>query len=155
MKVLVERDVSPGSSGRFGQTPLSLAAGNGRERIVKLLLGREDVYSDPSDMVYEPTPLARAAEDGHEGIMKRLLERGDVNPNTPDADYGRAPLSLSAENGYEGIAKLLLERDVNPDGSCKSCLKPLVLAAWKSHERIVKLVVLRGDFNLHSSSKSD
>lgn len=96
MKVLVEReDVNPDGSGGFGQTPLCLAAGNGRERIVKLLLERQDVYPDTSDMVYERTPLSWTAEDGHEGVVKLLLERDDVNPDS-STKSDQTPLTLAA-----------------------------------------------------------
>jgi len=133
----------------YGQTPLSWAAGNGHEGIVKLLLERKDVTPDTPDTQYGQTPLSWAAENGHEGIVKLLLERKDVTPDTPDARCGRTPLSLAAGNGHEGIVKLLLERkDVNlnsPD--TRDGPRLLLWAARKGHEGIVKLLLERKDVN--------
>jgi len=137
----------------YGRTPLSWAAGNGHEGIVKLLLGRKDVNPDSSSK-YGQTPLSWAAANGHEGIVKLLLGRKEVNPDTPDKWCGQTPLSRAAENGHEEIAKLLLGRkDVNPDSSSKYGQTPLSLAAANGHEGIVKLLLGRKDVNPDSSSK--
>ncbi|KAH7109608.1 ankyrin repeat protein, partial [Dendryphion nanum] len=58
-----------------GQTLLSLAAENGHEAIVKLLLGigKADPDSRDSD---GNTPLSRAASNGHLAIVKLLLDTG-------------------------------------------------------------------------------
>ena len=63
--------------------PLSWAAGNGHEAIVKILLYRDDI--DPNKLGEEGrTPLFLAACNGHEGVVKILLGRDDVDPNKPD-----------------------------------------------------------------------
>ena len=107
------RYVSPDSLSVSGRTPLSWAAENGYEGIVKLLLGQEGVNPDSSSKSRR-TPLSLAAENGHEGMVNLLLGREGVNPDISDRS-GKTPLSLAAENGHEGIAKLLLGREgVNP-----------------------------------------
>jgi ankyrin repeat protein len=53
-----------------------LAAENGYETIVKLLLERG---ADPKskDKIYGQTPIIWAAENGHETIIKLLLEKSE------------------------------------------------------------------------------
>jgi len=107
------------------RTPLSWAAGNGHERIVKLLLTRNDANPDRSCRLGR-TPLSWAAENGYEGVEKLLLERKEVNPDTRDRWWSRTPLSWAAKNGHEGVVKLLLTRiDVNPDSSSEYGETPL------------------------------
>jgi hypothetical protein len=56
---------------RYGLTPLSWAAENGHERIVKQLLAKDDVDRGLKDSQYGRTPLSWAAENGHERIVKQ------------------------------------------------------------------------------------
>jgi len=67
----------------LGRTSLSWAAGEGRDEVVKLLLGCPNVNPNMADEVGR-TPLLWAAERGHHTVVRLLLEREDVNPNTPD-----------------------------------------------------------------------
>jgi ankyrin repeat protein len=89
----------------YGRTPLSWAAEEGHEGVVKLLL---EIGKANADLGDEDgwTPLSRAAWEGHEGIAKLLLEIGKANADLEDS-YGRTPLSRAAERGHEAVVKLL------------------------------------------------
>ena len=68
-----------------GHVPLALAARNGHEGVVRILLGWEEVMLDKPDK-YNLTPLSHAARCGHEGVVKILLGQGEVNLDKPDND---------------------------------------------------------------------
>jgi ankyrin repeat protein len=107
MKLLLEKgaDVEAKDT-RNGRTPLSWAARNGREGLVKLLLEKGADVGCKSDN--GRTPLCWAALSGHEALVKLLLEQGaDVECKSDD---GRTPLCWAAWNGREAVVKLLLEK---------------------------------------------
>jgi len=137
-----------------GNTPLLWAAKNGHDRVVKQLLGREDVDPDKPGTT-GGTPLSWAAENGHEGVVKLLLGRKDIDPDRLDSQ-GDTPLSWAAENGHEGVVKLLLERnDVDPNRPDQNDRTPLGCAALKGNEGVVKLLLERDDVDPNRPDKND
>ena len=149
------RYVNPDSQSVSGRTPLSWAAGNGHEGVVKLLLWRKDINPN-SSFDFGQTPLLWAARNGHEGIVQLLLAQNNVNPNTSDTMYGKTPLWWAADNGHKAVVKLLLgQKDVNPDTpDMEYDQTPLSRAAENGHEGIVKLLLGRKEVNPDSSSIS-
>ena len=65
---------------KVGQTPLSWAAANGCEAVVKLLLESGTVEVGSRGDIGR-TPLLYAAEGGHETVVKLLLETGKADDN--------------------------------------------------------------------------
>jgi len=83
VNLLLGRDeVSLDKPDRTGQTPLSRAACNGHEEVVKLLLGRDDVSPDTQDGSGR-TPFSCAAENGHAGVMALLQPATPTPHNAP------------------------------------------------------------------------
>ncbi|KFZ23699.1 hypothetical protein V502_01827 [Pseudogymnoascus sp. VKM F-4520 (FW-2644)] len=153
-----------------GRTPLSWAAGNGHEDVVKLLLVnnaevnlKDTLYGQTplswasghgtvvklllvngaeidSKDITGRTPLSLAANTGQEAVLKLLIEKG-ADVNLENI-YNRAPLSYAAEDGHEAISKLLLadNADVNLKDTWLS-RTPLMWAAANGHEAVVKLLL--------------
>ncbi|KAI9777778.1 MAG: hypothetical protein M1839_008573 [Geoglossum umbratile] len=103
---LLKKEHNPDLRDSYGRTPLSYAAENGHEAVVKLLLEKGADLESKGE--YGRTPLSWAAENGHEAVVKLLLEKGaDLESK---GEYGRTPLSWAASNGHEAVVKLLLEK---------------------------------------------
>lgn len=91
----------------YGRTPLSYAARNGRESVVRILLGQEGVEANCED-VEERTPLSYASSSGHVDVAKMLMERNDVSINSTDHDAW-TPLQHALCAGQEAMVMLLIE----------------------------------------------
>jgi ankyrin repeat protein len=77
--------VDADSKDEGGRTPLSWAAQNGYEAVVKLLLETGKVDADSKDEDGQ-TPLSWAAQNGHEAVVKLLLETGKVDADSKDEE---------------------------------------------------------------------
>ena len=74
----------------MGFTPLTHAARQGNEGVVRLLLTRDDINPDKPDNDGR-TPLWAASYHGDEGVVKLLLARDNINPSKPN-NYDQTPL---------------------------------------------------------------
>jgi ankyrin repeat protein len=137
---LLKNGAEADSKDSSGRTPLSWAAENGHEAVVKLLLGEEGVEVDSKDRSGQ-IPLSWAAGNGHEAVVKLLLEKEGVEVDSKGR-YCRTPLSWAAGNGHEAVVKLLLGKEgVEADSKDKDGWTPLLWAAENGHEAVVKLLL--------------
>ena len=148
--LLVNPKVDPDTEDSYGRTPLSLAAENRHEAVVKLLLetGRVDVNSKRGRD--NQTPLSLAVVNRHKAVVKLLLETGRVDVDLRN-NFNQTPLSLAVVNGHEAVVKLLLDTgrvDVDLRDELNRTL--LLLTAEKGHKAIVKLLLETGRVDVNS-----
>ncbi|KAF4631226.1 hypothetical protein G7Y89_g6898 [Cudoniella acicularis] len=143
------------SKGRENETSLSLAAKNGHEAIVRLLL-EKGAKLDSKDSKGQ-TPLASAVKNGREAIFQLLLEKGANLKAKAELDSkdnrGQTLLSCASENGYEAIVRLLLEKGADIETRDNEGQTPLASAVKNGHEAIVQLLLEKGaDLNARNHS---
>jgi ankyrin repeat protein len=142
VKLLIVRDDVDVNIKVSGQTPLSWAARNRHEAVVKLLL-EKGAELETKDKDNSRTPLSWAAENGHEAVVKLLLEKG-AELETKDT-YGWTLLSWAARNGHEAVVKLLLEKGAELETKDRKYGRtPLSYAARNGHEAVVLLLLEKG-----------
>ena len=149
LATLIEMECYDINEGDFlGYTPLTWAAHNGHEEVVRFLLRPEEVNPDKPDKRGQ-TPLSYAAKGGYEGVVKLLLGREEANPDRPDgrckllfgSEGSRTPLSYTARGGYEGVVKILLEREeVDPGRPDNDGKTPLSFATGNRCYRVADLL---------------
>jgi ankyrin repeat protein len=135
-----------------GRTPLSLAAENGNEAVVKMLLetGMVDVNSKDNE---SQTPLSLTAKNGHKAVVKILLETGIVDVNSKD-NQSRTPLSLAVDNGQEAVVKMLLETGlVDVNSKDNKSRTPLSLAVGYGHEAVANILLKADLVDVDSKDK--
>jgi ankyrin repeat protein len=150
------------SKDRGGRTPLSYAAENGHQSVVKQLLCHA-VNPNSRDAIYRRTPLSWASENGHQAVVQLLLEHCAVT--SLNCSNGRAPISYAAAKGHKIVVQKLLDQNAAADSQRSTELPrkmrnkisfwwlnstgftaqtPLSLAAENGHKEIVQLLHSRG-----------
>ncbi|BFZ13265.1 hypothetical protein BsWGS_16304 [Bradybaena similaris] len=131
-------------------TPLQVAAANGNEQVVRLLIMR-GAGLDKSN-IFGWTPLLQAARYGHTNIVALLVQhQTDLHARTR---YGASALTLAAKGGHLQTVKFLLEAGVDLNGIGDGCeFTPLLVAAQHGHDAILRVLLDRGcDVNFYTPS---
>lgn len=129
---------------RDSRTPLHVAAANGFDEIVKLLLtkGAKVNVAD----IDGATPLLLAATSGNEkgkaDVAKTLLNAGADSSKLDSS--GQSALHLAAWNGSVGVVSALINRSVDLNLKTNSGYTPLHAAAWNGHHSVVGRLLKAG-----------
>lgn len=125
------------------RSPLTIAAANGDESMIDLLL-RHGAEVDTLPARNEGrTPLQAAAERGHQGIVELLLDRG-ADINAPCAECsGLTAVQAAAKSGARGVVQILLDKgaDIHAPPAAKYGSTTLQAASGAGHTQIVKLLL--------------
>jgi len=141
VQVLLDKGASPnGRDDRNGSTPLIYAAGEGRTKIVEILLNAgADIESQMKD---GSTSLIWATCNQREEVIQLLLARGAATEATDSEDC--TALIYAASYGDQKTVSLLLEHGAKPCARGKNRYTALIMAASKGHESVVRTLLEKG-----------
>lgn len=146
--LLLERGADPGHRDHDGMTPLLLAAYEGNDDVVELLLeaGADvDETAGPDGNVSAAaavTPLLAAAAMGHMKTVSRLLFWGAA-VDAIDCE-GRTALCLAAARGSVEVVRSLLDRGLDENHKDDLGWTPLHAAACEGHRAVCAALTERG-----------
>ena len=157
-ELLVEIDITGvGERGRTGRTPLSYAAANGHEQVLKALLDQTDTwrsikYSDGLVPIFGIlgviwTPWYQA--------IRTLYESPSTEISCPDK-LGQTLLLRAACGTSEGVVRLLVDRkDLDPNFTSGMGQTALHLAAITGNKGIVKILLGRHGLEAQLRDRED
>jgi ankyrin repeat protein len=141
VKLLLAMDgVDADSKDTYGRTPLWLAADNGHQAIVRLLL-EDGVTVHTQDKEYQ-NMLQAAAYNGY-NILLQLLTRKEINSDISD-DIFEESLQLGCIKGHMDVVQQLLYLGANPNKADEHGWIPLLCASWFGQGQILNYLLSNG-----------
>ncbi|KAI8759258.1 ankyrin repeat and SAM domain-containing protein 6 [Biomphalaria glabrata] len=131
-------------------TALQVAASNGNEQIVRLLIMRGAGLDKANSFGW--TPLLQAVRYGHTNIVALLHQHhADLHAKTR---YGASAMTLAAKGGHIQTVKFLIESGVDMNDVGDGCeFTPLLVAAQHGHDAVLRVLLDRGcDVNYYTPS---
>jgi uncharacterized protein len=135
-KVIIDAMEQVEVSNSDGDTPLGLAAANGNEKAVELLLAA-GAKTDTQDS-HGRTSLMKASDTGHAGIVEKLIKHG-ANVNATDL-HGETALMVAACWGYSRVVRTLARGGASCDFRNKHGWSALMFAKDLGHHEVVKIL---------------
>lgn len=130
---LVNQGLSANIKNKYGDSLLHIAATNGYDNAIKLLLAKNANLN--VENYFLMTPLYIAAQKGHINILNQLL-RKKANTENITKDKGFSALHIAVQNGHLEIVKALLEANNGllklRDSSGRSALDLAIILDKKS-----------------------
>ncbi|EXK79028.1 hypothetical protein FOQG_16321 [Fusarium oxysporum f. sp. raphani 54005] len=140
VQALLQNGVDPDPKDSYQRTPLWLAASEGHDSVVRVLIGTGRVSVNTMS-IGRYTPLHIAGMNGHGSVVRLLLGTGQAVIGSKSRT-GQSPLSAAASMGHTSLVEQLVRTgkfDVN--GMSRSKSTPLSLAAKHGHFDVVKLLL--------------
>lgn len=127
-------------------TPLHVAADNGRDAVVRLLLKRRADANARTDR--GRTPLHIAAEKGYKSVVQLLLNHDDTETDARDQE-NQTPLHLALRGSHYLVAQVLISSGAQVDApqtehqqiTLEQDWKPLHFASREGEERLADLLL--------------
>ncbi len=140
ISLVLSESVNVDTQTKDGRRALTIAAGNGHEKLVERLLGAGAEADGGSAKI---TALTQGLRAGSYATVKLLLDAG-ADPNRAAAD-GRKPLMLASRVGLDESVRTLLDKGADVNGRNKQDgSTALMWAANNGHKRLVDLLIERG-----------
>jgi uncharacterized protein len=137
MHDLMKRGLDPDSTDRSGNTLLTIAAAEGNEKLVKVLLAYKPKLNLRN--ANGETALQLAAYRGFETIVKDLLAAG-ARTDTP----GWPALIYATYTNHESIVEMLLNAGADKDAQADNQMTALMFAAEMGKPSLVRLLLAAG-----------
>ena len=138
-----------------------LAAENGYEEVVMLLLAQKDIDVNKEQESGEwagATPLIRASRNGHEEVVKLLLAHNDIYVNKGAiASTGgiNTPLYYAVNGRWVEVVNLLLNHPQTDVNIGNDQANPLLRAVWLNFPEIVQILLQHPHIDVNCQRPAD
>ncbi|KAJ3100369.1 hypothetical protein HDU96_010364 [Phlyctochytrium bullatum] len=149
LRLLIGGGADVGGVGEDGMTCLHVAAREGHEDVMRVLLSHEPAkqlierQAASWSTLRNVTPLHIAASQGHLPVARLLVESSEAGLEAPDRTH-TTPLLAAALHGRADVAAYLLDRGANLRATTAAGDTALHLAAYSGHEALVRSLAARG-----------
>ena len=130
-------------NGDYGITPLHMAAQNGHEATVRLLMNSKGVHIDEPTTVNASTPMHYAAAGGHLLVAGLIISRSSESLKITDKN-GKTCVHVAAAAGHREMVSLLVGQGAEINAQDKKLWTPLHYAARYGYLDVVELLVDSG-----------